>query len=864
MNRRIAFAILWCLFINPHIDTWVWSAGDRSAAAATVDFARDVYPILQRACFECHGARKQEGGLRLDLRSEALDSGVIDLAQPATSELLRRISLPRGHEQIMPAIGEPLPKRHVAKIRQWIEQGAVWPENFEVPPHWSYVVPQRPTVPLEFASDWIQSPIDYFVWQRLHEEGLSPSPSAEPAKLVRRLFLDLIGIPPTPIEVEAFEAEPTQAHYVKLVDELLSRPQFGERWARPWLDLARYADSHGFQRDDLRDNWAYRDWVIQALNTDMPFDQFTIEQLAGDLLPNATESQKIATGFHRNAPTNVEAGSLPEETRVEQVLDRVNTTGAIWLGTTLECCQCHDHKYDPFTIKEYYSLFAFYNSTELEADLAKAKIPSSIEFQGPSLKIANPERDRLRSEQQQKLAAVNEQLTKRKQQLDAEFDSWVAQVSGQAEGCAQTQLLPILDSTPQGATDAFGTHDGGELSAITGNVASESVPSEILEVARKPSDQWSKADRKKLDAYRFSQDALATELSQQFATIEKKIAAVAAEITLVMVELDGPRKSHVFVRGDYKVPGESVEPATPAALHAMPAGPLNRLTLAQWLVSPRNPLVARTTVNRWWAELFGQGIVPTLEDLGVKGEPPTHPELLDWLAVELVESGWSMKKLLKTIVTSATYRQSSRVTPELLERDDRNRLLARGPRMRMDAEMIRDNALAISGLLSLQQFGPPIRPYQPDGIWTKVGGVKYDYEVSPGSEQHRRGIYVVLKRGAPYPSFINFDANARLACTVMRSRSNTPLQALTLLNDPVYVSAAKSLAERVQAEQSHASLAEKMDYAFQLCVARRPLVTERETLLQLYHAQLAVGSSQDAWYCVATTLLNLHETITKD
>lgn len=1010
MSRRAITVVLFSLWLNSQILTCIWSSDQQFSNDNAISFSRDVYPIFQRACLECHGQRKQEGGLRLDVRAEALDSGTIDIEQPEASELLRRVGLLRGHDEVMPAIGEPLSRREVDVIRQWIEQGASWPEDFEAAPHWAYVVPQRPAIPPQFVDKWIQSPIDFFVWKRLCQEGLCPSPPAEPAKLVRRLFLDLIGIPPTPGEVEAFVAEPTSARYAELVDDLLNRPQFGERWARPWLDMARYADSHGFQRDDLRDNWAYRDWVIQALNADMPFDQFTIEQLAGDLLPNATESQKIATGFHRCAPTNVEAGSLPEETRVEQVLDRVNTTGTIWLGTTFECCQCHDHKYDPFTIKDYYSFLAFFNSTELEADLTKPETPSSIQFQGPSLPLANPERDRERGSLEANLASVKSQLQQRKTELDSKLESWVTQEIAGSESRAQTHGLPVLDFTSHGTTDTFEKldrarillvgddppnkdvyvvstrkllqgvlgfrldvlqheslpgkgpgrgdpvrrnfvlnefsaelrhRDGSvqelnfssarasfsqknwdvsgaidqsqtsgwavspkfdqshwavfaleqpldladqselvftltqnfgqsrtigcfEISAVTGSLKTEAVPSEILEIASEPAAMWSKSDRQKLRDYQLSQDPLGIKLGRQIAAFEKKIEQLAADTTLIMVEMQEPRETHVFMRGDYRQPGESVEPRTPLTLHPMPQGPANRLTLAKWLVSPQNPLIARATVNRWWAELFGQGIVTTPEDFGIKGELPTHPELLDWLAVEFMDSGWSMKELLRLIVTSATYQQSSRITPELLERDDRNSLLARGPRLRMDAEMIRDNALAISGLLSLKQFGPPIRPYQPDGIWTKVGGAKYDYEVSPGSEQYRRGVYVVLKRGAPYPSLINFDATPRLACTVMRSRSNTPLQALTLLNDPVYVDAARALAERVQIEQSHLPLEAKIDYAFQLCAARRPSPNERDALLRLYHAQTTASSSQEAWYCIATTLLNLHETITKD
>lgn len=1004
-----------------------------SSKAEPVDFARDIYPIFRRSCFECHGAEKQEADLRLDQRASVLESGSIEIGRPDDSELLRRILLPRGHDEVMPAIGDPLPRSQVELIRRWIQQGAVWPDQVNVLRHWAYVAPTRPALPAVQQPDWVTSPIDHFVLRRLRDEGLSPSPKAEPEKLVRRVFLDLIGLPPTPQEVNAFAANPTRERYTQLVDELLSRPQFGERWARPWLDVARYADSHGFQRDNLRDVWAYRDWVIRALNNDMPFDQFTIEQIAGDLIPDATESQKIATGFHRCTPTNVEAGSLPEETRVEQVIDRVNTTGAVWLGVTLECCQCHDHKYDPFPQEDYYRLLAYFNNTEMEADRA-SKSPSSIAFKGPRMDLSNEERDAQRTELMQQIDKVKKELVERRKVLNRELGEWAAEFAGTLEDVPQSHVLDVAAFESLGPTDTFERledgsvllvgddppdvdvytikvrtdlpgirafrlevfqhdslpgkgpgrgdpvrrnfvlnefsatlnsgdnhvataaedapaaakktqlkfstakadfsqknwdvtgainrkpktgwaispqfdtshwatfildeplsvqpddeleikirHDYGgarsigcfRLSAVTGNLDAESVSTEIVEALKRPADKWTRADRKTLLDYRTSLDKQSVNLTARASALEKELAKVKPDTTLVMVELDQPRMTTVFDRGDYRKPGRPVEAGTPGILHAGLDGPPNRLTLARWLVDESNPLVARVTVNRWWAEIFGRGIVPTVEDFGIKGEPASHPELLDWLAVEFMESGWSMKRVLKTIVMSSTYQQTSRVTPGLLERDDQNSLLARGPRFRMDAEMIRDNALAVAGLIDLKQYGPPIYPWQPDGIWSKVGGTAYRYQTSPGSEQYRRGLYVILKRGSPYPSFVNFDATARLACTVKRSRTNTPLQALTLLNDPVYVEAARTLASRVAEEQPDQTLDVKIDYAFQLCTARRPSDTERNALRRLYSESLSAAEdsadsdSRDkaesrAWYSVATVLLNLHETITKD
>ncbi len=1000
-------------------------------SAGAVDFGRDVFPILQRSCFECHGADSQEGGFRLDRRQDLLQSGTIEAGRAADSELLRRVALPRGHEEIMPAVGRPLASQQVDVIRRWIDQGAEWPDDFRAGKHWSYVAPRRPPLPSVSQPGWATSPIDRFVLKRLDEAGLSPSPRAEPASLVRRLYLDLIGLPPTPTEVDQFLQDRSSQRVERLVDNLLRRPQFGERWARPWLDLARYADSHGFQKDNLRDHWAYRDWVIRALNHDMPFDQFTIEQIAGDLLPDATESQRVATGFHRCTPSNVEAGSLPEETRIEQVIDRVNTTGAVWLGTTLECCQCHDHKYDPFSQEDYYRLLAYYNSTEREADRADPKRPSSIQFNGPSMPLSNPEREARRSELQVRLRDANQRLQGRRAELTSDLDAWATEMRRQIEQAPVTAVLDVVSFESEGDTDTFEKLDDGSIllvggdppetdvyhlrlrsdgledirairidalrddalpgggpgrgdparrnfvlnefsadvqravppaggespqgemhplkftsaqasfsqanwdvagalqqgkktgwaiapqfdrshwatfllaeplrlaggdhlvvtlkqawgnartigrvrvSAISGGVERESVPEKVVQVVGKPLAEWSQKDRQQVVDYRVREDAKSQQLTKEIAELKRQVEEVAADTTLVMIELKTPRPSTVFERGDYRKPGETVTPATPPILHAAPEGPENRLTLARWLVAPDNPLVARVTVNRLWAELFGDGIVTTLEDFGVKGDPPSHPQLLDWLAVEFVENGWSIKRILRTIVLSATYQQSSHVTPELLERDDRNRLLARGPRLRMDAEMIRDNALAIAGLLDLTQFGPSIRPFQPAGIWVKTGGTAYQYKVSPGSQRYRRGVYVVLKRGSPYPSFVNFDATARLACTVKRSRTNTPLQALTLLNDPVYVDAAHALADRVLAERRQSSFPDQLDYAFRLCTARMPTPAERKVLDQLFREQLelsgrpeaASDSSErvrEAWRSVASVLLNLHETITKN
>ncbi|HVW38504.1 MAG TPA: DUF1549 and DUF1553 domain-containing protein, partial [Pirellulales bacterium] len=837
--------------------------------------------------------------------------------------------------------------------------------------------------------------------------------------------------------------------YEKVVDRLLASPQFGERWARPWLDLARYADSHGFQRDDLRELWPYRDWVIRALNDDLPFDRFTIEQLAGDLLPEADEAQRIATGFHRATTTNVEAGSDPEETRINQVIDRLNTTAAVWLGTTLECAQCHDHKYDPFTQRDYYGLLAFFNNTEIEADRSDPKVPGSIRFLGPSLELSDEKVAAERRRLQGEIGEVDAAIAARRGELSGDLREWEAALAEELSRTPMTQGLkiaefssaegaayklldddsvlligepPLVDtytinvetslrdvtglklevltdpslpgqgpgrgdaerpnfvlnafsvtaapldgsrppqplrltpreasfeqknyplagavdeapktgwaiapkfheshwavfnvlpppdqvgqtflsaeesSTPSAADEPirltltlvqrFGaarTIGRLRLSALTGDRAARAMPADVVEILKIEPDERSENQRAKLLDARLVRDAAAQTVRERRQQLEKSLDALKYPSTLVMRELPEPRQMHVFTRGDFRTPGEAVAAGVPQGLHPLPDGPPNRLTLARWLADRRNPLTARVVVNRYWAELFGQGIVMTVEDFGVKGEPPTHPELLDWLAVEFMDGGWSVKRLLREIVMSAAYRQSSRATPELLARDDRNLLYARGPRFRLSAETIRDNALSIAGLLCLKAGGPPIRPYQPDGLWTKVGGTPLTYEVSPGAERYRRGVYVVWKRASPYPSFVNFDATARLACTFKRSRSNTPLQALTLLNDPVYVEAAFALAERVMHERAEAPFDEQLRYAFRLCLARAPDGAEIAILRQLHAAQLAAARSDPAaakalagqagqanvekfdelvsWYAVAAALLNLDETITKN
>ena len=1020
---------------------------------AAADLAQQAQAILARHCYDCHGPDKQKAELRLDADHARLIGGptaVIAPGRAETSELYRRITLPPSDDEIMPNRGDPLTPAQIAIIREWINQGAKWPEKTAAVKHWSYVAPMRPALPKVADAAWPKNPIDHFVLARLEKEKLRPSTAADPARLLRRVHLDLTGLPPSPQELAAFRADRSPDAYEKAVDRLLASPRYGERWARPWLDLARYADSYGFQRDDLWEVWPYRDWVIKAMNADLPFDQFTIEQLAGDLLPNATIEQKVATGFARCGPINMETGSDQEETRVNQIFDRVNTMSTVWLGSTLECAQCHNHKYDPFRQKDYYQLFAFFNNTPQETALSSPKATAQLKFLGPDIQLPDEKINAERAARQQELENVDTAMQALRARLAAGQAAWEETLRAEiaagprmhvvdgaelkAESGAAFKVLDdkslqlvtnddavaaakdaytltlrpkltgitgfklevlgdpnavpdpeegpprkpdfvltdftvqrvardgaatpvklraaranvaarlnppasVIDadpvsgwsSPPAAAEDPWlivetaAPVDAGDgaalrvtlrqdfgdartiarlrLSVIMGDSSATSLPDDIVAIVGTPVEQRKPAQQTRLSDLYLSTNAEWKKLGAERKKIDDALKKLQPPSTLAMQELEQPRMSAMFVRGNFMEKGEPVQPGVPEFLHPLKAAESarpNRLDLARWLVSPENPLVARVTVNRWWAEIFGHGLVTTPEDFGLKGELPTHPELLDWLAVEFMTRGWSMKQMHRLIVTSATYRQSSSVTPELLQRDDRNTFYARGPRFRMEAEMIRDNALAVAGLLSPKLGGPPVKPYQPPGLWeSKVGGLRVAYNVSEGEDRYRRGLYTVWKRTSPYPSFINFDATNRTACTVSRPRSNTPLQALTLLNDPVYVEAARALAQRTLREKPDASMTERIRHAFQLCLSRAPAEREVQTLARLYEAQLAAsrdaapapapeaaarktkaarkaakaaeppkspgGDSAEfaAWQSVAAALLNLDETITK-
>jgi hypothetical protein len=757
-----------------------------SPCRSEIGFNRDIRPILSNKCFKCHGPDLKKGGLDLQSRATALkplksEGFAIVPGKPQDSRLLEKVQA-ETPDLRMPPKGDPLTPDQIATLKAWIEQGAKYEE------HWAYVKPARPKLPEAKNKDWVRNGIDALVLARLEQDGLSPSPEADRATLIRRASLDLTGLPPSLADVDAFLADKTPDAYEKMIDKLLASPHYGEHQARYWLDLARYADTNGYEKDERRTIWPYRDWVINAFNRDLPFAQFTIEQIAGDLLPDPTTEQKIATSFHRNTMVNTEGGIDDEEFRVAAVVDRVNTTMEVWMGTTIACAQCHNHKFDPFSQKEFYQLFAFFNNTEDRGG-----------SNDPILKMPTPE-------EEAKLKSVGDAL-------------------------AEWQKTPLA-----------------------------------VRLALGPS------------GHRAVQEGVAK--------LQKQQAAIKPVSTMVMRELPNPRKTRMMIRGNHKNLGDEVKPNVPAKLHALPAGePLNRLGLAKWLVDRDNPLTARVTVNRIWARYFGKGFVETTEEFGDRGELPTHPELLDWLAVEFMERKWSQKALHKLIVTSATYRQSSKVTPDLHKRDPFNRLFARGPRLRLDAEMVRDNALAISGLLNRMQGGPSVFPYQPEGIWfNPYSGDKWIQ--STNGEQYRRGLYTFWRRTAPYAAFMAFDAPSREVVCDRRPRTNTPLQALAVLNDKAFVEASAALARRMMTEAKGGDK-ERITHGMRLCVARPPTDREIDLLLALYRDNLekykkdpaaakvlAKGGQSEppknldpvelaAWTIIANVLLNLDETITK-
>jgi uncharacterized protein DUF1553/uncharacterized protein DUF1549/cytochrome c len=768
---------------------------------AAVDYIRDIRPILSNNCFKCHGpdeeARKAD--LRLDTPEGALaDRGgyrAINRKEPAASELLLRVTSADDAERMPPLeSGLKLSPDQVAILRKWIEQGA------PIEQHWALRPIRRSSLPI-VDSSWPRNEIDAFILSKLNDQKLAPSQEADPNTLIRRVYLDVLGLPPAPAEVKAFIEDQSSNAYQKLVDGALASPHYGERWGRHWLDQARYADTNGYSVDAERTMWPYRDWVIRALNDDMPFDQFTIEQLAGDLLPNPTREQLTATGFHRNTLINEEGGTDAEQFRVESVVDRVNTTGIVWLGLTIGCAQCHTHKFDPISQHEYYQMFAFFNNCE------------DANSRPPILNLAIPA-------QQQKLD---------------EFDKQI-------------------------------------------DAAKAAIVEYKRQYKEKPKKEPAAKEKSPVDS------AKQAELTANLSRLQEEKKQYAATIpqTMILRELTTPRETNVLIRGDFLRKGDRVFPDTPAVLPKMSASaaPRTRLDLARWLVNRQNPLTARVTVNRVWARYFGRGLVETENDFGLQGTLPTHPELLDWLASEFMDHGWSLKHLHRLILHSATYRQSSALRPRFAEVDPLNKLLGRQSRLRVDAEIVRDLGLSVSGLLSDTIGGPSMYPPQPEDIFAFTQ-IRRAWPTSTGSGRYRRGMYTFFMRSAPYPMLTTFDTPVfNVACT-FRQRSNTPLQSLTMANDETFIEMARALGQR--AFQNGTSDHDRIGFAFRLCFARTAAPSELTRLAEYVKQQRhsfasspenarklagnsAIKPTEDAaaWTALARVLLNLDEFITRE
>ncbi|HEY2839341.1 MAG TPA: PSD1 and planctomycete cytochrome C domain-containing protein [Pirellulales bacterium] len=1014
------------------------------AAEQPVDFARDVRPIFARSCVSCHGPEKAESDLRLDNRAGATAGGASGPAwtagKSAESLLVQYIAGTSESGTVMPPEGQRLSPRQIGLVRAWIDQGAKWPDDGgdkQGSSHWSFQPMRKELPPAVKRSVWVRNGVDAFVLARLEAEGIDPSPEADRATLIRRLSLDLLGLPPAPGEVEDFVRDNRHDAYEQLVDRLLASPHYGERWGRHWLDLARYADSDGYEKDTPRPfAWRYRNWVIDALNSDLPFDQFTIQQLAGDLLPDTDTDARVATGFHRNTLLNKEGGADQEEFRVAATIDRVNTTGSVWLGLTVACAQCHTHKYDPIQQREYYGLFAFFNSLkdeDIPAPLAEELSTYQTARAAYDAEHARLQAEATRYEQESfpvRQAEWEKSVDPRSivgwtdariitaksaggatleirpdgslfaSGTNPEVDTYTIVIEGELAGATALRLEPLADPalsskgpgrtghgnfvlnefrvalvspdadpmvgesgkpvaldkaiadftqkpfSPQATIDGDvktgwaiegalgrdhqlivsfkvpldapagtkllitldqqhgGAHTIGRLRLSTTTAKQPLVLNGLsarhLAELQKPAAERSAEARAALDEYYRSTDAELRKLRQ---AVEKHAKSAPADPNTTtkaqaFVELPKPRETHVLIKGDFLRPGATVEAHTLSVLPSLAARGErpDRLDLARWLVDPENPLMARVTVNRVWQRYFGRGLVASSNDFGTQGDKPTHPELLDWLAREFIRQGWSQKQLHRLIVTSATYRQSSAARPELAERDAYNTLLARQNRQRVEAEVVRDVALCASGLLNRAIGGPSVRPVQPEGVADLGYSGSVKWPTSKGADRYRRGMYTFFQRTVPYPMLMTFDApDSNTTCT-RRERSNTPLQALTLLNDPAFVECAQSLARRILSETpapdvNQIDLPGRIRHAFLLCLSREPTSVEREALLRLYERQRAlceatpeaaaklVGQPQSksdekrspaettdlaVWVVIARTLLNTDEFITRE
>ena len=809
-------------------------------AAAEISFNRDIRPILSDKCFACHGpdGKAREAGLRLDVRQEAL--AVVDLESPNRSELLRRV-LASDPDDVMPPVEthKPVTSAEADLLKRWIAAGA------EYQNHWSFLPIERPEMP-EAGSGWALNAIDSFVMRRLQREGVTPSAMADRRTLIRRVTLDLTGMPPTPGEIDAFLFDPLPdvAAYERVLDRLLRSPGYGEHMAAQWLDASRYADSDGYESDPLRTMWPWRDWVVKAFNDNMPYDQFVIEQLAGDLVEKPSMLQLLATGFNRNHRLNNEGGILPEEWLVEYICDRAETTATVFLGLTWGCARCHDHKYDPVSQADYYGLFAYFHN-----------VPESGRAVGS--RDAHPMMEVSSLVNIERLAELNAQYAPMQKSLDqlgrgeefsADYQSWVKGI------------------------------DAAALRKLPRNLAKTATA------------KWNAAQKKEARAYFLNNlYAGATELRKTMRPLERELAALkrTGAKVMIMAEMQKPRDTFILNRGVYNQPTRKVAMATPASLPPMaPDLPNNRLGLAKWLMARENPLTARVAVNRFWERYFGVGLVKTQEDFGSQGEPPSHPDLLDHLAAEFMDSGWNIKALQKLIVMSATYRQSSNGTRESYQADPENRLLSRGPRLRLAANVIRDQALFVAGLLVDKVGGPPVKPYQPEGLWKEIIKGRVEYKRDSGAKLYRRSLYTLWRRAVKPPLMMLLDSNERDTCSVNQKRTNTPLQALLLLNDVTFVEAARGLGARMIREGG-GNAAARIDFGMRVCVGRSARENEREILgselssnLERFskdsNAAASLISSGDskalgdldraelaAYTALARVLLNLDETMTK-
>jgi hypothetical protein len=1039
-NRRV-FRILACA-------VWALGAAD---AAEKIDFSRDIQPVLEKFCYACHGSKQQMAGLRLDARQPALAGGrsgkVILPGKPAESPLYQRVA-GIGDQARMPMGGPPLPPGTIVLLQNWIAQGGEWPEGAaapvtEVRKHWAFVPPQRPSVPAVQHRDWPANPIDSFILARLEQEGLTPSPEADRVTLLRRLSLDLIGLPPTIEEVDAFLKDTRKDAYANQVDRLLASSHYGEVWGRHWLDAARYADSDGYEKDKQRQVWFYRDWVIQALNRELPYDQFIVKQVAGDLLPDANQDDRVATGFLRNSMVNEEGGVDPEQFRMEAMFDRMDAIGKSILGLTIQCAQCHNHKYDPLTQEEYYRMFAFLNNSheaniavytpqeqtrradlfrqisEIEADLQRrhpdwrermTRWEDQVKDNQPEWIVLHPAVDDISTGGQKYLSmpdgsflaqgyaptkhrvkftartdvqnitafrlellndpdlplggpgrSINgtgaltefeveaapagspDKVTKVKfaratadvslpeRPLDSIFYDKTKKcrvtgpveyaIDGKEETAWGIDSGPVLRNQPRKAVFTAASpisYAGGvilhiylsqkhggwnsddnqnnnlgrmrlSLTTAPGAVA-DPLPKNVRDLLSIPQGQRTEAQNQIIFRYWRTTVPEWQKANTRIEALWRQFPEGSAQ--LVLTARHDPRETHLLIRGDFLKPGKLVQPGVPTFLHPLSEGaPADRLAFARWLVDRRSPTTARALVNRMWQAYFGTGLVATAEDLGTQSEPPSHPELLDWLAVELMDHGWSQKHMHRMIVTSAAYRQSSRVTPELYSRDPYNRLLARGPRFRVEAEIVRDIALASSGLLNAAIGGPSVYSPAPGFLFQPPAsyGPKI-WREEAGAARYRRALYTFRYRSVPYPALQTFDApNGDFSC-VRRTRSNTPLQALTTLNEPLFVESAQALALRTLREGGRTD-SDRLAYAFRRTLARRPTAQETEVLLGLLRRQTdrfsgsklnawdlaaanpskppplpegATPAQLAGWTAVSRVLLNLDETITKE